>query len=198
MAKKIISFLLCLLPFWANAQDTEALDAITAIENDGKVYLRWTMKAGNTCNGIRIYRSLDSLSFNTIGQINGICGSSSESISYDFTDVNPQLNARNYYTIELGSLGFSKVVSIEVLDFSKGIIIRPQPSNRNVEFVFKNDLSDVYYLQICTQQGKVMLEKSGIENRFEIDMSLYPNGIYVYRLFNTEKGELSSGKVVKN
>jgi len=179
------------------AQETESLDAINALENNSKVYLRWTMKSGNTCNGIRIYRSLDSINFNTIGQINGICGSSTESISYDFIDESPALNAVNYYTIELGSLGFSKVISVEVLDFKSGILVRPQPSQTNVELVFKNELSDVYSIQIYNLQGKVLLEKSGNSDRFNIDLSYHPNGIYVYKIYNNEKGDLSTGKIIK-
>ena len=197
MQKTYLLLLFLLISSALKAQETESLDAITAFENNSKVYLRWTMKSGNTCNGIRIYRSLDTTSFNTIGQINGICGSSTESISYDFTDESPSLNAINYYTIELGSLGFSKIVSVEVLDFKSGILVRPQPSQTDVELVFKNDLSDEYSIQIYNLQGKVLLEKSGNSDRFNIDLSYHPSGIYIYKIYNNEKGDLSTGKIIK-
>jgi hypothetical protein len=197
MQKRYLLLLFLLVSSVLKAQESESLDAINALENNAKVYLRWTMKSGNTCNGIRIYRSLDSTNFNTIGQINGICGSSTESISYDFIDESPTLNAVNYYTIELGSLGFSKVISVEVLDFKNGILVRPQPSQANVELVFKNELSDVYSIQIYNLQGKVLLEKSGNSDRFNIDLSYHPNGIYLYKIYNNEKGDLSTGKIIK-
>jgi hypothetical protein len=197
MQKRYLLLLFLLVSSVLKAQESESLDAINALENNAKVYLRWTMKSGNTCNGIRIYRSLDSTNFNTIGQINGICGSSTESISYDFIDESPTLNAVNYYTIELGSLGFSKVISVEVLDFKSGILVRPQPSQANVELVFKNELSDVYSIQIYNLQGKVLLEKSGNSDRFNIDLSYHPNGIYLYKIYNNEKGDLSTGKIIK-
>jgi hypothetical protein len=197
MQKRYLLLFFLLVSSVLKAQESESLDAINALENNAKVYLRWTMKSGNTCNGIRIYRSLDSTNFNTIGQINGICGSSTESISYDFIDESPTLNAVNYYTIELGSLGFSKVISVEVLDFKNGILVRPQPSQANVELVFKNELSDVYSIQIYNLQGKVLLEKSGNSDRFNIDLSYHPNGIYLYKIYNNEKGDLSTGKIIK-
>lgn len=197
MQKTYLLFFFLLLASALKAQETESLDAINALENNAKVYLRWTMKAGNTCNGIRIYRSLDSTNFNTIGQINGICGSSTESISYDFIDESPALNDINYYTIELGNLGFSKIISVEVLDFKNGILVRPQPSQTDVELVFKNELSDIYSIQIYNLQGKVMLEKSGNSDRFNIDLSYHPNGIYIYKIYNNEKGDLSTGKIIK-
>jgi hypothetical protein len=197
MQKRYLLLFFLLVSSVLKAQESESLDAINALENNAKVYLRWTMKSGNTCNGIRIYRSLDSTNFNTIGQINGICGSSTESISYDFIDESPTLNAVNYYTIELGSLGFSKVISVEVLDFKSGILVRPQPSQANVELVFKNELSDVYSIQIYNLQGKVLLEKSGNSDRFNIDLSYHPNGIYLYKIYNNEKGDLSTGKIIK-
>ncbi len=197
MQKTYLLFFFLFISSVLKAQETESLDAINALENNAKVYLRWTMKSGNTCNGIRIYRSLDSTNFNTIGQINGICGSSTECISYDFIDESPALNAVNYYTIELGSLGFSKIISVEVLDFKNGILVRPQPSQTEVELVFKNELSDVYSIQIYNLQGKVLLEKSGNSDRFNIDLSCHPNGIYIYKIYNIEKGELSAGKIIK-
>jgi Secretion system C-terminal sorting domain len=197
MQKLKILFFLLSLSLNLFAQETESLDAISAIENDSKVYLRWTMKSGSTCNGIRIYRSKDSTSFNTIGQINGICGSSTESISYDFVDESPVLNAVNYYTIELGSLGFSKVISVEVFDFKNGILIRPQPTSSSVELVFRNDLNEKYTLQVLNLQGKVMHEKSNNSDRFQVDMNFYPMGVYVYKIYNNDNVELSSGKLLK-
>jgi hypothetical protein len=194
-----IKLLFCFLIASINlfAQETESLDAISAIENNSKVYLRWTMKSGNTCNGIRIYRSNDSVSFNTIGQINGICGSSTESISYDFVDESPKLNAINYYTIELGSLGFSKIISIEVLNFKEGIVIRPHPTSSFLELVFRNDRNETHTIQILNLQGKIMLEKTDNTDRFNIDFNFYPSGIYVYKIYSEENIELSSGKLLK-
>ncbi len=182
----------------AKAQDEGPLDAITALENNSKVYLKWTIKSGNTCNGIRIHRSSDSISFNTIGQINGICGSTTESISYTFTDDSPKLNAKNYYTIEMGDLGFSRIVSVEVFDFSAGIIVRPQPANEFVQLIFMNDRNEHYILQMYNLQGELMVEKSSETNRFEIDTNDFPNGIYVYKIVNEKLTPLTSNKIIVN
>lgn len=178
------------------AQDEGPLDAITALENNAKVYLKWTIKSGNTCNGIRIHRSNDSLSFNTIGQINGICGSTTEAISYTFTDDSPKLNAKNYYTIEMGDLGFSKVVSVGVFDFSAGIIIRPQPANEFVQLVFLNERNEKYILQIYSLQGELMVEKSSEDNRFEINTNDFPNGVYIYKIATEKLVPINSSKII--
>ncbi len=198
MQKRYLFIFLLFIVNILKAQESNALDALSALENNSNVYLRWTMKAGNTCNGIRIYRSLDTTSFRAIGQINGICGSSTENISYDFIDESPVINAINYYTIELGSLGFSKIISIEVLDFKNGILVRPQPTYTTVELVFRNDLNDDYIVQLYNLQGKVLLEKSTNTDRLELDLNYHPKGIYLYKIYNIEKGDLSTGKIVKH
>ncbi len=74
-------------------------------ENNGKVYLNWSIVSGSTCNGIQIYRSTDSVMFTQVGNIPGICGSSSSAISYNFIDDNPVKNKVNYYRLELGNNG---------------------------------------------------------------------------------------------
>ena len=47
----------------------------SAVQVETKVQLNFTIKAGNTCNGIEIFRSPDSVNFSLIGDIQGVCGS---------------------------------------------------------------------------------------------------------------------------
>lgn len=198
MFQKVIGILLTLfISVSAFAQETDALDAISALENNGKVYLRWTMKSGSTCNGIRIYRSTDSLNFNVIGQINGICGSTTESISYTFTDENPSANKINFYTVELGSLGFSKVISVEVIDFFEPVLVRPNPVIDKVEFLYKNNTLNAHRIQIINFQGKIMYEVSDSDDRFSVNFISYPSGLYFYRIYNKDNQVVSTGRVMK-
>ncbi len=198
MYPKLICILLCcFLSISSYAQETDALDAISALENNGKVYLRWTMKSGSTCNGIRIYRSTDSLNYNVIGQITGICGSTTESISYTFTDENPSANKINFYAVELGNLGFSKVISVEVINFFEPVLVRPNPVINEIELLYKNNILSTHRLQILNFQGKIMYEETDNSDRFSMNFISYPSGIYLYRLFNKENQLLNSGKIMK-
>lgn len=195
MFKSLLLVLLFHAPFLLFAQQEETLDGITVLENRGKVYLKWVINEGNTCNGIRIWRAKDTLNFMNIGQISGICGSETEKTAYEFVDEQPYLNAFNYYTIEMGSLGFSKVVSVEVFDFSSGIIIRPQPAKDFLQLVFKNDFSQEHHLYIFNLQGDLIFDTKDNSDKFSVSTLGMPNGMYVYKIVNAETGRLDSGKI---
>ncbi|MCB0737230.1 MAG: hypothetical protein KDC92_06935 [Bacteroidetes bacterium] len=79
------------------------------------VYLEWTIKGGNTCNGIKVYRAehLDS-TFTQIGEIVGVCGNNAQPESYSFVDSFPITNQLNYYALELGFQGRTSTIQINL------------------------------------------------------------------------------------
>ena len=90
--KQILTLLftvVCGLSISQTILDDFALDL-----NQGKVLLAWTIKSGNVCNGIQIYRSPteDSLNFELIEDIQGVCGDLSSPVTYTFTDEHPKQN----------------------------------------------------------------------------------------------------------
>ena len=82
-------------------QDT-ILANFDVIVLSNSVELKWTIKKGNTCDDISILRSKDSLRFNEIGTIPGICGSPAFAESFQFSDNNPIQNQTKYYRLQLG------------------------------------------------------------------------------------------------
>src|SRR5437870_3891883 len=84
------------------------LPVFEAIQVENRVQLNFTISAGNTCNGIQIFRSPDAVNFIEIGDIQGVCGSSDRSESYFFIDQAPLKNKTNYYRLQLGTLGSSE------------------------------------------------------------------------------------------
>ncbi|MBK9108621.1 MAG: hypothetical protein IPM92_09715 [Saprospiraceae bacterium] len=61
------------------------LNYFNAIAVDKNILLEWQMTQGQTCDGIRILHSTDSISFIEIGFIGGICGGKIETVTYQFT-----------------------------------------------------------------------------------------------------------------
>lgn len=92
-----------------HAQQLPYLNTFSATETNGQVYLNWIIASGNTCDGVRVYRSADGIEYNQIGDIGGICGSPYSAVSYEFWDTMPLLNRISYYKLELGNLGFSHI-----------------------------------------------------------------------------------------
>ena len=97
-----IIFVLLVIAKTSYAQFHPIVDRFDVFEASGKVYVSCVISSGSTCNGVDVLCSEDSTNFITVGQIGGVCGSSSEPIAYNFIDENPIRNKRIYYKLELG------------------------------------------------------------------------------------------------
>jgi hypothetical protein len=184
MIGRFLFLVIAFLPFSGHAQDENpAIDALSLLGNDNQVFLNWTMRAGNTCNGIRIFHSIDSLNFQNIGQINGICGSADESISYSFTDESPQLNQENFYFIEMGSLGNSKIAKITVYDFLNRNVIIQSGNEGNIQFVFDNPMQEEFQFQVWDMQGKLQVIESNVASKIALQTENLNPGLFGYRIF---------------
>ena len=138
--KNVFVVLFVALGFNSMSQNEDVIEYLHASEFNGKVLIAWAITQGNTCNGVIVLHSTDSVNFNQIGSIEGICGSTAESIEYDFTHITPEKNAINYYRLSLGGIGFSWIVSAEVIDMGANTsLVRPNPISENSELLFDNE-----------------------------------------------------------
>jgi hypothetical protein len=178
------------------AQDT-ALDRFTGAESKGRVFLEWVISAGNTCQGIRILRSTDSLHFIQIGDIGGVCGSITVPTTYTFTDDHPVKNKTNYYQLELGGIGLSSVVVIKVIDFGKnGYQIIPNPVTDNARIFFSNDTRQYYELNVFTLQGALISTLHTTQNVFEITKMQIQSGLLFFTITSPGSAIKIKGKMV--
>jgi len=179
------------------AQETTILNNFTASENNGKIFLQWVITSGSTCNGTKIFRSTDNLSFTQIGEISGVCGSSSFAKAYDFTDESPIDNLKNHYRLELGNNGFSKVVSLEITDLQNGgYQVRPNPVSSQAKIYFKNKNYENHQLKIHNQNGSFVSSSYTNDECFDFDATNLHAGIYIFTISKTGKPDKLSGKLV--
>jgi hypothetical protein len=187
--KLTISFLICFLfAGFVMSQDAGLLLQFNIARVDNHIQLDWTVSAGNTCNGISVYRSADSLNFVEIGDIQGICGSSDRNESYSFTDASPAKNSVNYYRLELGTLGYSWIKKLNFLDFSDaGFIVYPNPVNEHSKIYFLNPSRNVMSLKVFSAAGQCLMETedSGMKNEFEISTEKLQQGNYFFTISST-------------
>ena len=195
---KILSvFLFVLLGLNTFAQNEDIIDGLSANEFNGKVLLTWSIKQGNTCNGVLILRSTDSVNFTQIGSIEGICGSTANEIFYDFTDISPEKNAINYYRLSLGGIGFSRIVSAEVIDMgANNSLLRPNPLNEASELFFDNETNSVMTLNIYSNDGILIRSQDTTSEKFILSKSDYAAGMYYYVIFANETKPEIIGKFV--
>ncbi len=190
-------FLVC--SFNATGQELDALSQFTLSANDGKVIIEWTIARGNTCQGVGIFRSADSIQFEQIGEISGICGSNETSISYSFVDEQPIANAINYYKLSLGFLGESQILDIHVIVFDgTNFQIRPNPIRDLGQIVFKNDQNVPHDLVVYQDDGRLLFTQQGNQDFFQLDLRAYPAGVYRFVIRHKQSGHItSSGNILR-
>jgi hypothetical protein len=173
------------------------LDRLTIGQSDGKVYISCIVKAGNTCNGIVLYRSLNNVDYEVIDKILGVCGNITSPQAYDFVDKDPVKNAVNYYKLELGGYGFSDVLSIHILDLSKdGLLVRPNPSNGMTTLNFKNESQGESVISLYDSYGRTVFTKSTFDTSVQLDVSTYAPGMYYFEVLQDKKYFNTAGRLV--
>jgi len=146
-----------------------------------QVRLSWVITGGNTCSGIIIQRSLDGLFFESIGEIDGICGSPDVDVPYVFLDPEPIPNQNNYYRLELGTQGYSTPVVIEFVPLNnKGYSVKYDILSRIATVYFKNDSNENASYRLFSTSGKLIYENNTSNSKITIDLS--PTAAQIYLL----------------
>ena len=177
------------------SQNEDVVSNLTASEFNGKMLISWSIKQGNTCNGIQILRSTDSINFNPIGSINGICGSTLEEVPYEFTDVAPVKNTINYYRLNMGGIGFSRIVNAEVIDVSaNNYLLRPNPISDSTELHFTNNAANTVVFTVFNSQGQIVQSVTTIANKLILRKSDFESGTYFFSLIDQVKKSNIKGR----
>jgi hypothetical protein len=165
----------------AQAQDAIVLDGFLGVPQTGQVQLRWTISAGQTCNGTSIERSTDTIRWEKIGEIPGVCGSSAAAVPYNFIDNSPVSNTVNFYRLELGGQGYSTIVGIPYYDYSgNGYVLIPNPLHDSGTLYFGTSENEAFTLSIFDISGKLVQQAKGTGGNFSINASDKPAGNYVF------------------
>lgn len=191
-----------LISFLAFSPGSEAQDGIvqvqfSATKVSGKVFLDWTMNFGQTCNGIDITRSSDNLNFVPVGNIQGICGSPTDTVSYSFIDQSPLPNQINYYRLMMGNLGQSQTISVEIINIQgTGYQVRPNPIVDEGRIYFDNDRSEEYRLTVLSANGSILKQTLTRNDFFDVNTADLTTGIYFFTIESENGLEGAKGKFV--
>jgi len=188
---------LLLIPFSTLAQNAdEFLSEFFAVKQNNTVYLRWTIKEGNTCVGTRIQKSLDNQAYEFIGEISGVCGSPDKPASYEYYDSLPAIGKLNYYRLEMGPLGISDPISIDFILFnSKDYSVQPNPVVNSSKLYFKNPRNETHTILLLNQNGKLVSEFRTNSNFILIQKRNLSSGLYIFKILK-EGVFISSGKIL--
>ena len=195
--KKALSVLFIFIATMVSSQTI--LDDFALDLNQGKVLLAWTIKSGSVCNGIQIYRSstADSVNFDLIEDIQGVCGDLSSPVAYTFTDEDPMPNQVNYYKLLLGGQEFSEVLGIEVLLIpSNSYLLKPHPVTISSSLYFYNSNNNDVELKVFDDFGSIIYKNQTNSNRFILDSSMISSGLYYFTLENKSNKSIINGRAL--
>lgn len=158
-----------------------------------RVLLDIIIRAGNTCQGIYIERSTDSIQFTEIGNIPGICGSSERDEPYNFIDEQPRADAVNYYRVRFGENGYSAIETVRYIRMgNNGYKVFPNPAQNKVSIQFANELKKEHVLELYNIHGQKLFDISGIkENTITFSVSNLNSGLYFFRLSSDSQKRFS-------
>ncbi len=185
MLKKTITltFLLTAGLQGLSQQADQYLNSFFAVQQDNNVFIRWTISAGNTCDGTRIERSDNGESFEKIGEIPGVCGSPDQSVTYDYTDTAASYNKVLYYRLEMGILGYSSPFSVEVIRLNEeGYSVNPNPVVNISTLIFDNPDNESHEIQILNIKGETVLNEVTTSDRVKIERNLLSAGAYIFKI----------------
>ena len=171
-----------LMAIWAvsvHAQSDPYLEHFSLAKDDSHVLINWVTRPGNTCDGVDVMRSTDSVNYAVIHHFGGICGGPTTSISYSYVDEHPVANFRNYYRLALGNVGTSSVRSVDVVELGKeGIQIRPNPVIDVSKVYFENARSERCHLSLINGVGVVVGTWETQTEFFLLDAQAFQPGMY--------------------
>ncbi|GAB5539319.1 MAG: hypothetical protein Salg2KO_14220 [Salibacteraceae bacterium] len=178
------------------AQDS-ILQNFNAFALSNSVELSWTIKKGNTCDGINILRSGDSLNFVEIGNIPGICGSEEKSESYAHSDLNPIKNQRNYYRLELGLNGLSEIISKDYFKIETSpTLMFPNPTHGASKLVFQNLSRKEFEVSVFNAHGALVWHTRTAENYINIPSDSWNYGLYSIEMRSNDGGMILSQRLL--
>lgn len=195
--KKYLIIALFIVCYRGMFSQTVTLSSFKILTDDKKVYLDWVLASGSTCNGMKIFRSLDTINFVEIGDIAGVCGSSSAPVSYDFTDEAPLINQTMYYKIRLGFSQFSETKTIYLKsNLGMNTLVKPNPTKGEVEVEFTNNTNSSFNFKLFSSNGTLVYSQEDIKgNSIKLNVSTFAVGQYSFLLINTD-GDKYDGKIV--
>lgn len=195
--KLIIVFTLLFATMVAFGQNEDVIHGLNATEFNGKVLVSWAIKQGNTCNGVQVLRSSDSVNFTQIGSIEGICGSTAEEIQYSFTDLNPIVNSVNYYRLSLGGVGFSWIISTEVIDVGEtNYLLSPNPITEESTLYFNNDSGKLLTISFYNVHGKLSTELFTTSESQRLNEINLESGLYYFTITENNSDSVVKGKLL--
>lgn len=193
---KLVFFMPLFLLFMEQNYAQFEINYFIATQINENVKLSWEVSTGSTCNGMQIERSTDSINYFYIGQIDGVCGSSSAAQKFEFIDINPAPFKRNYYRI-IASSGESFYQSIFYNYVKDSYCVVQNPVSSSSILYFKQNQQ--FIVTFYDLWGKAMNSKVIQTNMVTLGelLTIIPNTLFLLDV-EAENGSHETLKLIGN
>ena len=143
------------------------------------IQLNWITNAGSTCSDLLIERSEDLSSFNEVYRHSGVCGSTSEELSYFWVDSDA-LPGISYYRIQEALGQFTDTIEVLNPIGNDEVIMFPNPASNEVSIYKTNPDAKISSLIIYDIRGKVILQTEIPNQLTSVNTSNFIDGMYFF------------------
>ena len=180
------------------AQNPPMLLSFEVNRYQNEVIVSWEIAGGSLCSGLQVEHSVDSANFTSIYDYPGVCGSSTASERYTFAHINPSVNKKNYYRINLSTNGISEILSITFVKLEEnGYALFPMPIEPNSRIFFSNDNNETAVIVVYNSSGAIAYQsKSTKTNEFNLGNLSLPLGLYHFSIIMADRKNLVGKFVV--
>lgn len=157
--------------------------------NQSEGLLKWSTTSEINSSYFDIERSFDALNFEKIGRVEA-AGNSSQTVNYNFTDINP-VKGFNYYRLKQtdidGRFVFTPTRMLR-FDFIENINIKyyPNPTNGNLNIAILNsNYTEQKIITLSNSAGAVVSQIKVVSNNKEIiplNFKGLPKGVYFIQI----------------
>ena len=189
MLKKIFLFTFLAFAICTKAQNPPMLVAFELNRFQNEVIVSWEIQSGSLCSGLKVEHSTDSINFASIYDYPGICGSSTASERYTFAHLNPEVNKKNYYRINLNVNGISEILSITFIKLEEnGYALFPMPLEPSSKIYFRNDNNETAVIVVYNSSGAIVYQSTPIKtNELNMGNLQLPLGLYHFSIIMADK-----------
>jgi hypothetical protein len=179
MRKFMILCFLCTSQFSGIAQNTVRFFEGNRI-SQSSIQLNWITTAGSTCSDLLIERSAYLSNYNEVYRHSGVCGSTSEELSYFWVD-NDALPGISFYRIQEAFGLYTNTIEVFNPIGIDEVIMFPNPASNEVNIYITNPDAKISSLLIYDLRGKLILETE-IPNKLKsINTSKLIDGMYYFQ-----------------
>ena len=147
--------------------------------SQSSIQINWITTAGSTCSDLFIERSEDLSSFNEVYRHSGVCGSTSEELSYFWVD-NDALPGISYYRIQEALGQFTDTIEVLNPIGNEEVIMLPNPASNEVSIYKTNPDAKISSLIIYDLRGKVIMQTEIPNQLTSINTSNLIDGMYFF------------------